>query len=151
MSIALSITRTFCQHNVQYKWFWSDLAACDGLCRGLRHVGLSEQSRWPLFDDYQRRLIFLRSCRLARSTLTDPRIPSLIVTQTAWLCRGQLISRNSYVKCLVVCHVAIMFFSKVRSNIIKTENVDLYEERLKFILIFCLGKQGGGYIFKILK
>lgn len=43
------------------------------------------------------------------------------------------------------------FFSKVRSNIIKTENVDLYEERLKFILIFCLGKQGGGYIFKILK
>lgn len=36
------------------------------------------------------------------------------------------------------------FFSKVRSNIIKTENVDLYEERLKFILIFCLGKQGGG-------
>lgn len=44
-----------------------------------------------------------------------------------------------------------VFFSKVRSNIIKTENVDLYEERLKFILIFCLGKQGGGYIFKILK
>lgn len=44
------------------------------------------------------------------------------------------------------------FFQKVRSNIIKTENVDLYEERLKFILIFCLGKQGGGgYIFKILK
>lgn len=43
-------------------------------------------------------------------------------------------------------------FSKVRSNIIKTENVDLYEERLKFILIFCLGKQGGGgCIFKILK
>lgn len=46
-----------------------------------------------------------------------------------------------------------MFFSKVRSNIIKTENVDLYEERLKFMFIFCLGKQGGGggYIFKILK
>lgn len=44
-------------------------------------------------------------------------------------------------------------FSKVRSNIIKTENVDLHEERLKFILISCLGKQGkgGGYIFKILK
>lgn len=42
-------------------------------------------------------------------------------------------------------------FSKVRSNIIKTENVDLYEERLKFMFIFCLGKQGGGYIFKILK
>lgn len=50
-------------------------------------------------------------------------------------------------KCLVVCHAAIMFFSKVRSNIIKTENVDLYEERLKFISIFCLGKQGGGGVY----
>lgn len=43
-----------------------------------------------------------------------------------------------------------VFFSKVRSNIIKTENVDLYEERLKSMLIFCLCKRGG-YIFKILK
>lgn len=42
-------------------------------------------------------------------------------------------------------------FSKVRSNIIKTENVDLYEERLKFILIFCLGKQGEGVYFENIK
>lgn len=31
-------------------------------------------------------------------------------------------------------------FLKVWLNIIKMENVDLYEEWLKFILIFCLGK-----------
>lgn len=111
MSIALAITRTFCQHNVQYKWFWSDLAACDGLRRTATCwlVGTIKVTalRW-LSTSYDIPQVFV----LARSTLTDPRIPSLIVTHTAWLCRGQLISRSSYVKCLVVCHAAIMFFFK---------------------------------------